>query len=266
MVAEGTNESRPTIPANTAKPVSAKTRAAQPARPLSARPSSEIMRQPVSVSRAGTMGGEATPLPPELKAEIERQAGRKLSDEEAIALDRTRAEREMATPRPDEASAIREAHRGKLEQAGRPAESKPATKPAAAPITSRAESLSTYYKLSQEARDYIDSQVQGLREMPQILREARERELQQYGPKGTMLKERLAREVAKQEGMNIERGGPAPTLSNSVRIKELQARERDLIDQSSRARSWPKANELIRKAKAVNEKMQKLKDSELGDK
>lgn len=85
------------------------------------------------VTSRSTPTGPSVPLPPELHADLERQAGRSLTDAEANALDRANLERGMidASGRPDEASAIREAKRAELEQPGRPeiGQSAPVTGP-----------------------------------------------------------------------------------------------------------------------------------------
>lgn len=82
------------------------------------------MAQPPTTSR-GTPTGEATifegkntPLPKDLHEVLEKQAGRKLSDEEALALDRANLERQMGSGvgKPDETSKIREQKRAELEK------------------------------------------------------------------------------------------------------------------------------------------------------
>lgn len=78
----------------------------------------EVMRQPLPTSRA-TPTGEAISLPPEIHAALEKQAGRKLTVEEAIALDRANLERGMALGPEGDTNTIREAHREKLEGKGR---------------------------------------------------------------------------------------------------------------------------------------------------
>ena len=85
----------------------------------------EVMQQPAQVSRASQgMAAEGT-LPPALKADLEKSAGRKLSDSEAVALDRSRLETQMAGARPGETEAIREAHRATLEKKPVAAAAKP---------------------------------------------------------------------------------------------------------------------------------------------
>ena len=90
----------------------------------------EVMAQTPSTSRATPTGearifeGQIGTLPPELHADLEKQAGRKLTNEEAIALDRANAERGMAKGGGQDIGAIREEHRAGLEQKGRPAEKK----------------------------------------------------------------------------------------------------------------------------------------------
>jgi hypothetical protein len=86
----------------------------------------EVMRQPQTTSQAAPTGGGGT-LPLELKADLEKQAGRKLTDEEAIALDRGNLERDMAKAGPGEMAAIREQHRQTLEKVGRAVNPIPAT-------------------------------------------------------------------------------------------------------------------------------------------
>jgi hypothetical protein len=93
------------------------------AKPTPVREPTDIMRQPLTTSRATSTGAGAR-LPAGLHADLEKQAGRSLTDEEAVLLDRANLERQMASGigKPDEASAIREAHREKLEKPGRPEE------------------------------------------------------------------------------------------------------------------------------------------------
>ncbi len=104
---------------------------AGPAQPTGRTAREVFARSPIT-SRS-TPTGPSVPLPPELHADLERQAGRSLTDAEANALDRANLERGMidASGRPDEASAIREAKRAELEQPGRPeiGQSAPVTGP-----------------------------------------------------------------------------------------------------------------------------------------
>jgi hypothetical protein len=81
---------------------------------LRVRPASEVMVQPEVTSRA-TPTGETGSLPPEVHAGLEKQAGRELTNEEAVALDRANLERGMVSA-PDNSSAIREQKRSELEK------------------------------------------------------------------------------------------------------------------------------------------------------
>lgn len=78
----------------------------------------EIYMRPTPVSRGTNVEGAAVPLNPEEHAALEQQAGRKLTTQEANLMLRARAEQGMvgALGTYDEASAIREEHRAKLEQ------------------------------------------------------------------------------------------------------------------------------------------------------
>lgn len=81
-------------------------------------PEKTVMRQPPATSRA-TPPGETSALPerglpPELHVELEKQAGRRLTPAEAVALDR--ANREVPQEGADETSAIRAAKREELEK------------------------------------------------------------------------------------------------------------------------------------------------------
>lgn len=80
-------------------------------------PAREVMAQTPSTSR-GTSLGERGSLPPELHADLEKQAGRKLTPSDAVALDRSNMERGMASGigKADESSAIREQKRSELEK------------------------------------------------------------------------------------------------------------------------------------------------------
>lgn len=78
----------------------------------------EVMMRTEPTSRAAPEGRGGT-LPAELHADLEKQAGRKLTNDEAISLDRANLERGMATSAPGETGAIREAHRERLEGKGR---------------------------------------------------------------------------------------------------------------------------------------------------
>ncbi len=73
----------------------------------------EVMAQTPTTSRATPTAKLAEPsaLPPEIKADIEKQVGRPLTDEEAIAHDRANLERGMATAPPGNTNEVREAHR-----------------------------------------------------------------------------------------------------------------------------------------------------------
>lgn len=87
-------------------------------------PAREVMRQPASTSRGTPTGearlfeGRAGQLPAELHADLEKQAGRKLSNEEAVAADRANLERGMASGigQADASTAIREQKRAELEK------------------------------------------------------------------------------------------------------------------------------------------------------
>jgi hypothetical protein len=69
--------------------------------------------------------------------------------------------------------------------------------------TPRSESLSTYNSLPEEIRQAIDAQAAEHTHQPQSLREAREQQLAKFGGKGSPLKERMAREAARDEGLPI---------------------------------------------------------------
>lgn len=119
---------RPPVPPAGPSPSPSPVGLLSPALQKLVRPSEEVMVQPPSTSR-GTPTGEARifegksgTLPPELHADLEKQAGRKLTNDEAVALDRANLERQMGQGKPDESSAIREEHRSKLEAKGRPEE------------------------------------------------------------------------------------------------------------------------------------------------
>jgi hypothetical protein len=228
----------------------------------------EVMAQTPTTSRA-TPTGKATifegangRLPPELHADLEKQAGRKLSVEDAVALDRANAEKGMAGGKGEDIGAIREEHRGKLEQKGRP-EMPPSGVPKAEPFkpkaTARSESLKTYNRLPAEVKEAVDAQAGELPHMPQALREARLRELESYGPKGTFLKEKLAQEAMKYIREHPESVEKTASEGNAQEIRRLQQRERELIDQSSRVRDWTRGQKLIRQAKEVNERWNALK-------
>ena len=60
-------------------------------------------------------------------------------------------------------------------------------------------SLEVYKKLPPEIKEAVDAQAKEIPHMPQVLREGRLRELESYGEKGSLLKEKLAREAMKQE-------------------------------------------------------------------
>lgn len=85
---------------------------------------SEVMVQPANGGRATPTGeatifnGENTPLPKELKAELEAQAGRPLTDDEAIMLDRENAKKGMLNHNPEDIGSAREVHRATLEKKG----------------------------------------------------------------------------------------------------------------------------------------------------
>lgn len=81
-------------------------------------PPKEIMRQTASTSRATPHGGRSN-IPPELHADLEKQWGGKLTNDEAMALDRSNLERGMGEGGEDKTSQIREEHRSKLEKKGR---------------------------------------------------------------------------------------------------------------------------------------------------
>lgn len=67
----------------------------------------EVMRQPQKTSIAAPTG-EAVAPPPELKADLEKQAGRPLTDAEANTMDRANLERGMAETPPPKADSIAE--------------------------------------------------------------------------------------------------------------------------------------------------------------
>jgi N12 class adenine-specific DNA methylase len=111
---------------NAAQEIRESTAPAEPVTPveepgLPMEPEREVMRQPPSTSR-GTPTGEEAALPAELKADLEEQAGRPLTDEEAVAMDRSNLERGMAEHGPGDTLTIREEKRAELEQPGRPGE------------------------------------------------------------------------------------------------------------------------------------------------
>lgn len=74
-----------------------------------------VMVQPQKTSRA-TPTGATSSLPAELHADLEKQAGRKLSDAEAVALDRSNLEEKMVSTPAGDTNQIREAKRSELEQ------------------------------------------------------------------------------------------------------------------------------------------------------
>jgi hypothetical protein len=78
-------------------------------------PEREVMRQPTTTSKA-TPEGRGGTLPPELHADLEKQAGRKLTNEEALSLDRGNLERGMATADKGNTNEIRERRRSELEK------------------------------------------------------------------------------------------------------------------------------------------------------
>jgi hypothetical protein len=145
------------------------------------------------------------------------------------------------------------------------------TRPKAAPAaptkpvarsTPRSESLATYNSLPEEIRQAVDAQVTGLQHMPQALREGREQQLQQFGGKGTMLKERLAREAARDEGLPVLGEGVAKRASDlKAELQFLEKRSRELNDKMGRMKTsnWPGRNNLIKQMKAISEKVEKLK-------
>jgi hypothetical protein len=83
--------------------------------PKEVAPAKEVMVQPEATSRA-TPTGETGSLPPEIHSYLERQAGRKLTPEEAIALDRANLERGMVEAPTGDTNAIREEKRSQLEK------------------------------------------------------------------------------------------------------------------------------------------------------
>lgn len=82
---------------------------------LRVRKADEVMVQPEVTSRA-TPTGEGASLPAEIHANLEKQAGRKLSDDEAVALDRANLERGMVSAPEGNTNHVREAKRSQLEK------------------------------------------------------------------------------------------------------------------------------------------------------
>lgn len=82
---------------------------------LRVRKADEVMVQPEVTSRA-TPTGEGASLPAEIHANLEKQAGRKLSDDEAVALDRANLERGMVSAPEGNTNQVREAKRSQLEK------------------------------------------------------------------------------------------------------------------------------------------------------
>ncbi len=126
----------------------------------------------------------------------------------------------------------------------------------------RSESLATYNSLPEEMRQAVDAQATELPRMPQALREGRERQLASFGGKGTMLKERLARELARDEGLPVLGKGMArkpADIQFEIRILEKQAR--DLNDKlgNMKASNWPGRQKNVQQQKSISEKIAKLK-------
>lgn len=82
---------------------------------LRIRPAENVMVQPEKTSRA-TPTGETASLPAEIHADLEKQAGRKLSSDEAVALDRANLERGMVSAPEGDTNTIREQKRSELEK------------------------------------------------------------------------------------------------------------------------------------------------------
>jgi hypothetical protein len=82
---------------------------------LRVRKPNEVMVQSQPTSRA-TPTGETGSLPAEVHADLEKQAGRELSAEEAVALDRANLERGMVNAPTGDTNTIREAKRSELEK------------------------------------------------------------------------------------------------------------------------------------------------------
>lgn len=129
--------------------------------------------------------------------------------------------------------------------------------------TPRSESLATYNSLPKEIRQAIDAQASELKHMPQALREGREQQLVQFGSKGTLLKERLAREAARDEGLPVIGEGVKKKpgdIKFEIVFQEKRSRELNARMDKMRTSNWPGRNKLLKQIKEISEKIQALKE------
>lgn len=131
--------------------------------------------------------------------------------------------------------------------------------------TSKSDSMATYRSLPDHLRSVVDDQAEAITHMPQMLRESRMKEIQAFGGASAPFKEKLAIEIAKQEGLPVT-GSTARegTLDLAAEIKRMDTKLRDLRDKTANARTPIRRLELTRQQRIVSDQIKDLMDRQKG--